>query len=69
MSAGSALLGLAGPVGWSIAGVAAIGAGVITAKKNSASARKAKNQAEELKAKAQIPWRQQDKGIQRQPES
>ena len=54
MSAGSALLGLAGPVGWSIAGVAAIGAGVITAKKNSESARKATSQAKELRAKAQI---------------
>lgn len=54
MSAGSALLGLAGPVGWTIAGIAAIGMGVMTAKKNSTSAQKALNQADDLITKTQV---------------
>ena len=49
MTAGSALLAMAGPVGWGIGGAALIGGGLMASSKNKKIAEKAYKQARELR--------------------
>lgn len=49
MSAGSAFLALAGPVGWAIGGAALVGGGLLASSKNKKMAEKAEQQAKEIK--------------------
>ena len=48
MAAGYSLLGLAGPIGWGIAGVAAVGGGWIASKKNKKTAEETNIKTEEI---------------------
>ena len=49
MSAGSAFLAMAGPVGWTIGGIALVGSGLLENSKNKKIAEKAERQAEDMK--------------------
>ena len=49
MSAGSAFLAMAGPVGWAIGGTALLGGGLLANSKNKKIAQKAEQQAKEIK--------------------
>lgn len=53
IAAGNAFLALAGPVGWAIGGVAITGAGVMASGKNKKIAKKAEEQAREIKKEIQ----------------
>ncbi len=51
MAAGNALLALAGPIGWSVAGVLVVGGGIFAAHKNKDAAEKAEKIALEIEEK------------------
>lgn len=54
MTAGSAFLALAGPVGWAIGGTALLGAGLFARSKNKKAAEEAFSRATEIRAHTQI---------------
>ncbi len=54
MAAGNALLAMAGPVGWAVAGTLAVGGGIFASYKNSELAEKANKYAAELRTKLSV---------------